>query len=64
MAVSSERNKDREGNPPGFQVACRPGVFCEPQQPTGRLKGGLEVPLERSSNPTDEVTPELLRGGE
>ena len=45
MAVSSERNKDREANPTGFQMACRPVVFCEPQQPTGRWKGGLEVPL-------------------
>ena len=45
MAVSSERNKDREANPAGFQVACRPVVFCEPQQPTGRWEGGLEVSL-------------------
>ena len=32
----SERNKDREANPAGSQMACRPGVFYEPQQPTGR----------------------------
>ena len=57
----SERNKDREANPAGSQMACRPGVFYEPQQPTGRWKGGLEVSLERSSNPTG-VIPELLRG--
>ena len=31
----SERNKDREANPVGSQMACRPGVFYEPQQPTG-----------------------------
>ena len=31
----SERNKDREANPAGSQMACRPGVFYEPQQPTG-----------------------------
>ena len=41
----SERNKDREANPAGSQMACRPVVFYEPQQPTGRWKGGLEVSL-------------------
>ena len=41
----SERNKDREANPAGSQMACRPVVFCEPQQSTGRWEGGLEAAL-------------------
>ena len=32
----SEKNKDREANPAGSQMARRPVVFYEPQQPTGR----------------------------
>ena len=37
----SERNKDREATLTGSQMACRPVVFCEPQQqPTGRWEGG------------------------
>ena len=45
MAVAVRGTKTERPNPTGSQMACRPVVFCEPQQPTGRWEGGLEVSL-------------------
>ena len=60
-------NKDRKGpnKPDGRRGSRRlPAVlWCSVSRSNrrGDGRGGLEVPLKRSSNPT-EVTPELLRG--
>ena len=51
-----------EENPAGFQMACRPVVFCEPQQPTGRDgRGGSRFLYSARVTPLG-VIPELPRG--
>ena len=42
---SNSEHRQRGPNPTGFQMACRPVVFCEPQQPTGGVGGGARGAL-------------------